>query len=594
MANTKGMGYKLELHRIGTVWFFRIAIVAATLLCQPTTFAQTPGITVANGTASLSWPLTAYYYLLQSTTNLAGSNSWFNIATATPISSAYWFIIPGENPPVGTVPIIKNIVGNNFVITQSTANAQQFFRLKAPVIPIFSFAIFYDGVLEFTQSGTMVINGCVHANGPICTGTSASLTFNDTVTTTGTITSPTRDGVTPTALNENTAFNGQPPYVTNVPAFLSPFGIKPLDGTKTNHPHALIEIPPANEDPNSSLGQFRLYNQAQVLLMVTNLFVPGLHVTPQVTFTIQQSILGALPGADPSKTVYTYIWTNSIFTNLSLAIWANEPHGIENFLSLTNTFTDKREYQTNLFVTQIDVLGYSNWLGTNGFNTTKLGSGDAPTILYVADQRNVWTNKLAVVRLVNGNSLPNNGGLGWTVATQNPLYIKGNYNITQDGIHFATQPNQTTNSGTWVPAALLCDAITILSSAWNDSTSSNTFATASGIAGTGTSTATNTVNAAVITGNVPSTGTTATNCSGGVHNLMRLQEDWTGVSLVLNSSIVVLWSSQMATNQFRNPVGWSPAPINPYYDPPTRLWGLDPNFYNPAKLPPGTPVCTLP
>jgi hypothetical protein len=84
------MGYKLELHRIGTVWFFRIAIVAATLLCQPTTFAQTPGITVANGTASLSWPLTAYYYLLQSTTNLAGSNSWFNIATATPISLVYY------------------------------------------------------------------------------------------------------------------------------------------------------------------------------------------------------------------------------------------------------------------------------------------------------------------------------------------------------------------------------------------------------------------------------------------------------------------------------------------------------------------------
>jgi hypothetical protein len=139
-----------------------------------------------------------------------------------------------------------------------------------------------------------------------------------------------------------------------------------------------------------------------------------------------------------------------------------------------------------------------------------------------------------------------------------------------------------------VPAALLCDAITILSAAFNDATSPSSRPVSASPS--------NTVNAAVITGNVPSTDVTVTTYSGGVNNLMRLQEDWGSGSkyVIMNTSIVVLFSSQMATNQFRNPVGWSPAPLNPYYTAPTRLWGFDPNFYDPAKQPPGIPKALVP
>jgi hypothetical protein len=269
-----------------------------------------------------------------------------------------------------------------------------------------------------------------------------------------------------------------------------------------------------------------------------------------------------------------------------LHCWTNEPHGIEQFLTVavTNTFTDKREYQTNMFVTQIDVGAYSNWLGSNTYVLSKFNGSTLPTITYVADQRNIGTNKLAVVRLVNGARLPYNNKIGFSVATPNPLYVRGNYNTTADGTHFALIPDSTTNTGSCVPAALLCDAITILSSAFTDSTSSNTIGTAS---------QSNVVNAAVITGNVPSTDTTATTFSGGVHNLMRMQEDWSSSTLVLNTSIVVLYASNMATNQFRNPTGWSGV-INPYYSPPTRQWGFDPNFYDPAKQPPGIPQALVP
>jgi hypothetical protein len=73
-------------------------------------------------------------------------------------------------------------------------------------------------------------------------------------------------------------------------------------------------------------------------------------------------------------------------------------------------------------------------------------------------------------------------------------------------------------------------------------------------------------------------------------------EDWTtpNANLYLNTSILRLWDSNMATNQFRNPYGFSPAPVNPYYNPPTRHYTFDPNFLNPAKVPPGIPVALVP
>jgi hypothetical protein len=427
----------------------------------------------------------------------------------------------------------------------------------------------------------MTIRGRVHANDIICVGTTASLIFNGIVTSTKTVGGPQRDGWTPNPWDQGTTFNAG--YSTNIPTVT-------VSMTMTNT-HAIIEIPPTNEAPSSPQGLLRLYNQAQVIIVVENRPSNAGTNIPWMTLTLQADPV--IPGNDGNPGKYTYIYTNNVFTNFTIAP-SLQPNGIENFLTVNNyKFTDIREYQTNMFMSEIDVLDYGAWVSTNKFCVTppnnKFSATAPPTILYVADRRNIGTNKLSVVRLANANKLPYNYGRGWTVATQNPLYIKGNYNITADGIHFALKSDETTNAGTCVPAALLCDAITILSSSFNDATSpSSRPAAAAG---------SNTVNAAVITGNVPSTGQDEVTFSGGVHNLMRLQEDWgNGTKYVIfNTSIVVLFASQMATNQFRNPVGWTPtAPIKPYYTAPKRLWGFDPNFYDPAKQPPGIPTALVP
>jgi hypothetical protein len=579
------VGCQLESQRIWTARFLRIAIVGAILLRQPSAFAQVPAIAVSDGTVRVTWPTSGYYYTLQSSTNLSGSHQWFNVATASPVSSRYSFALPGQSNPGATGAIADNVGANSYGITGTMTNDQQFFRLKCS-IPLFGFAVFYEGMMEFTQTADMSVRGPVHANGPVCVGTtSSSLTFNGTVTTASTVAGPTRDGITPNPWNQGTTFSQG--YLTNLLAFVSPFG--------TNNPHVLIDLPPANEDLTSALGQSRLYNQAHVMILVTNWTGFGTNRPTQITIVLQNSVNGLPPVRDPAKLSFTFIVTNSVPASMSV-MYTNAPYGIGTFLTITNTFTDKREYQTNMFVTQIDIGAYAAWLETNGYVvgdvgagiTGKFGSSSPATILYVADWRGVGeANKLAVVRLINGARLPNNGGRGFSVATRNPLYVKGDYNVTADGIHFAYFPDSTTNIGSCVPAALMCDAITILSANFNDKTSGSTTVGA----------VDQTLNAAIITGNVPSTGTTTTTFSGGVHNLMRLLEDWNGDSLTLNTSIVVLYASQMATNQFRNPIGWTspgPPPVNPYYKPPMRQWSFDPNFYDPAKLPPGTPAYALP
>jgi hypothetical protein len=152
--------------------------------------------------------------------------------------------------------------------------------------------------------------------------------------------------------------------------------------------------------------------------------------------------------------------------------------------------------------------------------------------------------------------------------------VWGNYNQTNSALLNTTN----TSSGT-VPAALISDALTILSPAWQDSQSTGAYTTRQA--------ANTTINAAILTGIVPSSGNTTTTFSGGVHNLPRLLEDWNSPStktLTLNTSIINLFNSTRATGKFVNP--------GTYYDPPTRQFSFDNNYADPAKVPPGIP-CAL-
>ena len=468
-----------------------------------------------------------------------------------PLPSQY----PGRtciNSPVYRV--LSNVRAPGSRIPEVTAAVQV--DVLAALVPITQWAIFYNGLLEFSSCATMTVNGAVHANGNVYTGSGSVLTLNGTVTTTGTQTSPANNGSSSSWAHKG-VFNGTPKKSENVPT------INLSIGTSMTNVHAIIEQPAPGATPTNALERARLYNLAQVIVLVSN---------TTVTARIQTApSAGEVPGSDPAPTIIGPI----LRTDLA-AMATNFP-----FLTVTNTFVDQRESYLGTkraYVADVDLTKYKDWI-TNAIVTDKTV---APTILYVANNTTPSAAVLPVVRLKNGQDLPANGGLGFTVATHNPLYVWGHYN----------QPNNahlgTSNTTATVPAALMSDALTILSGKWVDSTSTSSASTRDA--------ENTTVNAAILTGVMPSTGSGNTVFSGGVHNLPRLLEDWLNVSggqrrLTINTSILSLFPSKTATTQFRNPINFGLA--NPYYDPPVRQFSYDLNFRDYNKTPPGIPTALV-
>jgi len=451
-----------------------------------------------------------------------------------------------------------------------TGTAQEDVMLA--LVPLTAFAIFYNGLLEFSTCADMTVNGAVHSNTNIYVGTGAHLTFNTTVTAGGIVEAPDNNGahwatgadVTNYNSTWNTTFNGPTNFINHLAAIQISL---PMTNT-----HVLIEVPATN-DSSTIVGQQRLYNEAQVILTVSNLSSTDPYTTNVVvSVQVQKAPTSAdVPGADTIPTIQNYTNPSPVFLSTNLP-----------FLSLTNIFYDGREKKTNI-TTQIDVGQYKAWL-TNSSSPVvgkfpANGSSGYPTILFVNDVRNtspLGGKKLNVVRLTNGVSPPANGGAGFSVATPNPLYVWGIYNQTNP----ALLNTSNTISGT-VPCALMSDALTILSTNWSDRNSlTTTYSTGSAA----WNAAADTINAAILTGVVPSTGSDSMHFSGGVHNLPRLLEDWSGTTLTINTSIINLYNSSNAIGQFLNP--------GPYYTPPTRKFSYDLNFSDPTKVPPGIP-CAL-
>ena len=207
----------------------------------------------------------------------------------------------------------------------------------------------------------------------------------------------------------------------------------------------------------------------------------------------------------------------------------------------TKTFHDARE-QTDMTVTQVDV-GKLNACGQAPGNGIMYVSKDGPG---------------GGVRLVNGSELPSQG---LTVVSENPVYIQGDYN--------------TVNK---VPAAVLGDAITVLSNNWEpkDYDSKGDIATSSRQA------AETTVNAAFAMGPHAEAAPGAGN--GEFNNLIRFLEDWKNVNFNYKGSVVALWHSQQATAPWR----CCGDDGDNYYRPPIRNWGYDTLFD--TNPPPGTPM----
>jgi hypothetical protein len=223
--------------------------------------------------------------------------------------------------------------------------------------------------------------------------------------------------------------------------------------------------------------------------------------------------------------------------------------------------------------------------------------------------RNYFRN---AVRLFNGDNLQVSGAagklsttLGISVATENMVYIWGNYNTT--GINQA--PGTGTSSlndssassrynGNQVPASIVADAFFPLSKTWFDSSSalnpddytarradralpgvaSETSVRAGIIAGN---------NLSALAGDPDADNDDDSRLSGGIHNFPRFMEDWVSDDRRWNfvGSFVPLYHSTQAMGQW-----WYITNGDSIYGAPLRNWAFDITFLQMDRLPPGTPM----
>jgi hypothetical protein len=192
------------------------------------------------------------------------------------------------------------------------------------------------------------------------------------------------------------------------------------------------------------------------------------------------------------------------------------------------------------------------------------------------------------LKLVNGGAgqLPANGSQGLTVASENPVYIQGNYNACGTATTSCAAGGFGNNPGVdHVSAAVIADAVTLLSRNWNDIRSFTNPHNPGGRPGAETWYRLGIIAGKGISFPRPTTNGTADpkdfGTDGGAHNFLRFLESWPG-DLNYRGSLISLYNTRQLTGVYKC--------CNIVYGPPARQYNFDVEFLNPTLLPPRTPM----
>ncbi len=252
-------------------------------------------------------------------------------------------------------------------------------------------------------------------------------------------------------------------------------------------------------------------------------------------------------------------------------------------------------------------------------STPSFGTDRTKRAIEVAAWSNPTNYFRRAVRLFNAEDLliKATGGIlsankGITMATENMLYVWGNYNttgITGQPNTSGTPTGSTLNEagtnrylGNQIPASIVADAFFPLSKTWFDAGTSlypddvlkrqadqgntvvgqETSMRMGIIAGNNLAALAGTPDA----GQGTATGITDSRANGGVNNFPRFLESWydssgEAVRFNLVGSLIPLFRSTQALGPFNT---------SAIFKAPARNWAFDTTFNDPDKLPPGTPM----
>jgi hypothetical protein len=171
---------------------------------------------------------------------------------------------------------------------------------------------------------------------------------------------------------------------------------------------------------------------------------------------------------------------------------------------------------------------------------------------------------------------------GFTVGSENPVYVQGNYNSGPADPFWSS--NFTNSTTPHAAAAIIADTVTLLSNSWSDV---NSLAQPTSPSGRSSPTQDAYYRMAVASGkNVPfpqpSWGGQDMGTDGGMHNFLRYLENLGNIKLHYNGSLVSMYYSEYNTGIFKC--------CTTVYSPPARDYHFDVLFLNPVNLPPGTPM----
>ena len=405
-----------------------------------------------------------------------------------------------------------------------------------------TYSMFFVDDLELQPTVAFSLDGPIHTNSSLYVGTNFFTSTNRLEFAGEYVNGASPLDPAHTTFTAPNLVSDMPP--SQVSPYL-PFGWNlNLDGSTNNNRsyHELIERPVAGTDP---LSEIRLYNQAGYRILID--------ASNNITITTKS---GSTPNAGDTNAIVATITTNQAFYDAREA----------SYLRMASV-------DINALITQLKKL--SDWNGvvyiadTSAKNVDNSGTvTNAGTAVNVTLNGNTASTLKRGIRFKNGATLPSGG---MTIVSDNPIYIQGDFNT--GGVppsDSGTYTSPTVSGYTRTNAAIVGDAVNLLSGAWSDGNSdkpvpqrvaSNT-----------------TVNAAIVAGNVPSNGSTY---SGGGENFVRFIEDWSksgANSFTYYGSMVQLYKSQQATG------AWS-ASGGTVYKSPTRHWYYDQNFGN--SSPPG-------
>jgi len=226
-----------------------------------------------------------------------------------------------------------------------------------------------------------------------------------------------------------------------------------------------------------------------------------------------------------------------------------------------------------------------------GQNPNCTGQGKTWPLAIATDPQDLRENPpiffRRALKIVDGSTISigtcNSVPCGLTIASENPVYLQGDYN------------NPGLNTGftsTGVGASVIADAVTLLSDNWNDV---NSFAFPYLSLNDKRVAHDTTYRLAIAAGKgVPFLNANGTvyqdfGTDGGAHNFLRFLEDWGNSKpngkLYYEGSIVSMYYNHQAVGTYKC--------CNNVYNPPSRGYQFDTNFLTPSLLPPLTPMLRL-